>query len=145
MLRQVKDADVMLGALRSHLQGGLERHTCPAQRTAAGLAEREAGCPHRGAGGCGPSILTAGVVTRSHTCSGEKLIELYTPKGGFYCVQIFKKNYVWLMKGEEILLTVGGTSNPFHISMVISIDVHRGVEPPPAWAVPVLLGLSRGL
>lgn len=48
------------------------------------------------------------------------------------------------MKEEEILLTDGWTSNPFHISMVISIDVPRGVEPPPAWAVPLLLGCLLG-
>lgn len=46
VLRQVQDVDAMLGALRSHLHGGLERHTCPAQRTAAGMAERGGGCPH---------------------------------------------------------------------------------------------------
>lgn len=40
------------------------------------------------------------------------------------------------MKGEEILLTVGWTSNPFHVSMVISIDIHCGVEPPPHWLYP---------
>lgn len=57
---QVRDIDEMLGALRSHLHGGFERHNRTMQRTSAHLAEREGGCPHRAAGGCGPSILTAG-------------------------------------------------------------------------------------